>query len=88
MSRRILTIIGVGLILIFIAWIFVIIGFFSMKPKEYQPYTHQPKRLLHRTTNNTANQPKYSDTNHKYKGDRSMTEPIEVQTRFRLADAS
>ena len=38
----ILTIIGVGVILILISWIFVIIGFSSMKPKEYQPYTPQP----------------------------------------------
>ncbi|HLN88887.1 MAG TPA: DUF996 domain-containing protein [Candidatus Binatia bacterium] len=35
-----LTIIGVGLILILIAWIFATIGFFSMKPKDYQPYTN------------------------------------------------
>lgn len=34
----ILTIIGVGLILILVAWIFATIGFFSMKPKDYQPY--------------------------------------------------
>lgn len=32
----ILTIIAVGLVLILIAWIFATIGFFSMKPKEYQ----------------------------------------------------
>jgi uncharacterized membrane protein len=36
-----LTIIGVGLVLIFIAWIFVIVGFFSMKSKQYQQYTPQ-----------------------------------------------
>ncbi len=35
----ILTIIGIGLILIFISWIFATLGFFGMKPKEYQPYT-------------------------------------------------
>lgn len=35
-----LTIIGIGLILILIAWIFATIGFFSMKPKDYQPYTN------------------------------------------------
>jgi uncharacterized membrane protein len=29
---------GVGLLLILISWIFVIIGFSSMKPKDYQPY--------------------------------------------------
>ena len=37
----ILTIIGVGLILILIAWIFATLGFFGMKPKGYQPYTGQ-----------------------------------------------
>ena len=37
----ILTIIGVGLILILIAWIFATLGFFGMKPKDYQPYTAQ-----------------------------------------------
>ncbi len=36
----ILTIIGIGLILILASWIFVIIGFATMKPKEYQPYTN------------------------------------------------
>ncbi len=29
---------GVGLLLIFISWIFATIGFFSMKPRLYQPY--------------------------------------------------
>ena len=38
----ILTIIGVGLILIFIAWIYTTIGFFSMKSRQYQQYTYQP----------------------------------------------
>jgi uncharacterized membrane protein len=33
----ILTIIGVGLILIFIAWIFAVVGFFSMKSRQQQP---------------------------------------------------
>ena len=37
----ILTIIGVGLLLILVAWIFATIGFFGMKPKDYQPYTAQ-----------------------------------------------
>jgi uncharacterized membrane protein len=36
----ILTIIGIGVILIFISWLFIIIGFSSMKPKDYQPYTY------------------------------------------------
>jgi len=39
----ILTIVfGLGLILIFIAWIFSTIGFFSMKLPQQQPYTSQP----------------------------------------------
>lgn len=38
----ILTIILVGLLLIFIAWIFATIGFFSMKSRQYQQYTAQP----------------------------------------------
>ncbi len=37
----ILTIIGVGLLLILISWIYATIGFFSMKPKDYQPYYPQ-----------------------------------------------
>ena len=38
----ILSIIGVGLILIFIAWIFAVVGFFTMKSPEHQPYASQP----------------------------------------------
>ena len=38
----ILTIIFVGLILIFIAWIFATIGFFSMRLQPQQPYASQP----------------------------------------------
>jgi uncharacterized membrane protein len=39
----ILTIIGVGVILIFVAWIFAVIGFFTMKsPQQQQPYASQP----------------------------------------------
>jgi uncharacterized membrane protein len=38
----ILTIIVVGLLLIFIAWIFATIGFFTMKSRQYQQYTPQP----------------------------------------------
>ena len=29
---------GLGLLLIVVSWIFIVIGFSSMKPKEYQPY--------------------------------------------------
>jgi uncharacterized membrane protein len=38
----ILTIIGVGVLLIFVAWIFAVIGFFTMKGPQQQPYTSQP----------------------------------------------
>ena len=38
----ILTIILVGLVLIFVAWIFATIGFFTMKSRQYQQYTPQP----------------------------------------------
>jgi uncharacterized membrane protein len=38
----ILTIFLVGLILIFVAWIFATIGFFTMKSRQYQQYTPQP----------------------------------------------
>jgi len=34
----ILTIVLVGLVLIFIAWIYATIGFFTMKPQQQQPY--------------------------------------------------
>ena len=37
----ILTIILVGLVLIFIAWIFATMGFFSMKSRQYQQFTQQ-----------------------------------------------
>ena len=37
----ILTILGVGLLLIFIAWIFATIGFFTMKSRQYQQYSPQ-----------------------------------------------
>lgn len=38
----ILTIIVIGVIPIFIAWIFAVIGFFSMKSQQYQQYNPQP----------------------------------------------
>ena len=37
----ILTIIGVGFILIFVAWIFAVIGFFTMRTLQQQPYAPQ-----------------------------------------------
>jgi uncharacterized membrane protein len=46
----ILTIIGVGLLLIFVAWVFATIGFFTMKSRLYQQYPQQ-------TNGNTASQP-------------------------------
>jgi len=38
----ILTIIVVGLLLIFVAWIFAVIGFFSMRSQQQQQYAPQP----------------------------------------------
>jgi uncharacterized membrane protein len=49
-----LTIIGVGFILIFIAWIFTIIGFFTMKGPQQQPYASQPYGYTPPTTQPTA----------------------------------
>jgi len=37
----ILTIVLVGLVLIFVAWIFATLGFFSMKSRQYQQFTQQ-----------------------------------------------
>jgi uncharacterized membrane protein len=59
-----LTIIGIGLILILIAWIFATIGFFSMKPKDYQHYANgngypqqpptQPNQATQASQNSTS----------------------------------
>ena len=38
----ILTIIGVGLLLILVAWIFAVVGFFTMRTTQQQPYAPQP----------------------------------------------
>ncbi|MCW4001300.1 MAG: DUF996 domain-containing protein [Candidatus Bathyarchaeota archaeon] len=38
----ILTIVGVGLILIFVSWIFATVGFFSMKNQQVPPYSQTP----------------------------------------------
>ncbi len=38
----ILTIIVVGVFLIFVAWIFAVIGFFTMQPPQRQPYGYTP----------------------------------------------
>jgi uncharacterized membrane protein len=37
----ILTIVLVGLVMIFVAWIFATMGFFSMKSRQYQQFTQQ-----------------------------------------------
>jgi len=50
----ILTIVMVGFLLIFIAWIFATIGFFSMKSRQYQPY---PKNGNGSTAAQPATQP-------------------------------
>ena len=42
----ILTIVLVGLVLIFIAWIYATIGFFAMKPKQQQPYNPQQNAYI------------------------------------------
>jgi uncharacterized membrane protein len=52
----ILTIILVGLLLIFIAWIFATIGFFSMKSRQYQQYTPQPNSYTAPPTQPTQGQ--------------------------------
>ena len=56
----ILTIIVVGLVLIFVAWIFATIGFFSMKSRQYQQYSPQSNGYTAPPTQpaqgNTANQ--------------------------------
>ena len=46
----ILTIIGIGVLLIFIAWIFAVIGFFTMKGPQQQPYASQPYSYIPPTT--------------------------------------
>ena len=53
----ILTIIFVGLILIFIAWIFATMGFFSMKIQPQQPYASQPSGYTPPPTQTPAAQP-------------------------------
>jgi uncharacterized membrane protein len=55
----ILTIIGVGIILIIIAWIFATIGFSTMKAPQYQQYSAQPNGY---TSPPPATQPEQSNT--------------------------
>ena len=52
----ILTIIGVGFILIFVAWIFAVIGFFTMRAPQQQPYA-PPYGYTPSSTQSTAQQP-------------------------------
>jgi len=58
----ILTIVGVGLALIFVSWIFVIIGFSTMKPKEYQPYNGQTNGYGYTAPPTQPEQPKTTAT--------------------------
>ncbi|HXX88170.1 MAG TPA: DUF996 domain-containing protein [Candidatus Acidoferrum sp.] len=50
----IFTIIIVGLLLIFIGWIFATIGFFTMKSRQYQQYTPQNNATTPPSTQPTA----------------------------------
>jgi len=59
----ILTIILVGLILIFIAWIFTTIGFFTMKSRQYQQYIPQPNGYGYIEPSVQPEQPKSMATN-------------------------
>jgi uncharacterized membrane protein len=52
-----LTIIGVGFILIFVAWIFAVIGFFTMRAPQQQPYAPQPYSYTTPPTQSTTQQP-------------------------------
>ncbi len=54
----ILTIIAVGVLLIFIAWIFAVIGFFTMKSPQQQQFASQPHGYTPApTVTSTTNQP-------------------------------
>jgi uncharacterized membrane protein len=53
----ILTIIGVGLIVIFISWIFAVVGFFGMKSRQYQQYNAQPYGYTQPSSTPTPTQP-------------------------------
>jgi uncharacterized membrane protein len=50
----IFTIIVIGLLLIFISWIFATIGFFTMKSRQYQQYTPQNNATAPPSTQPTA----------------------------------
>ncbi len=59
----IMTIIGVGLILIFFAWIFATIGFSAMKSRQYQQYSPQPNGYGYTSPPTQVEQPKSIATN-------------------------
>jgi len=59
----ILTIIGVGLLLIFISWIFATIGFSAMKSRQYQQYAPQPNGYGYTSSPTQPEQPKSMATN-------------------------
>ena len=44
---------GLGFILIFIAWIFAVIGFFTIKPTQQQPYSYTPPPAQTTTSEST-----------------------------------
>ena len=48
---------GIGLILIFIAWIFAVIGFFAMKSPQQKQQTSQPYSYTQPSTTETTSQP-------------------------------
>jgi uncharacterized membrane protein len=49
----ILSIVLVGFVLIFVAWIFATIGFFTMKPRQVQPYAPPPPESSQPTPSST-----------------------------------
>ena len=53
----ILTIVLVGLVLIFIAWIFATMGFFSMKSRQYQQFQQQQTGLGYTPPSSSVQQP-------------------------------
>jgi len=53
----ILTIVLVGLVLIFVAWIFATIGFFSMKSRQYQQFTQQQVGYRYTPSSPSSSQP-------------------------------
>ncbi len=75
----ILTIIGIGLLLILVAWIFATIGFFTMKSRQYQQYTPQP--------NGYGATPLLPSQRHKQLGTKCMNRSIHAQSKAKSNDA-